>query len=161
MEIIDESMIGKKVMFLDAESHEESPEWYPPVRTVGKIVSYTNDSVLVQWPSDSGVYKHGNNEKEMSYAWFCCAKDIELVDKLESQGRNSNEMTDEEVWKMLEPKMTKNGFNPVDKPYCRYYDAETVHTMVALAYRCAFARGKKGKPFEYQKKNKEEKNIED
>ena len=53
----DESMIGRKVRFTNAKAHEEMPDFYPEVGTVGIIVSVEGtdfehlvDDFAVQWP---------------------------------------------------------------------------------------------------------------
>ena len=56
----DESMYGRKVRFINAEAHEEMPQYYPEVGTVGIIVPVKGtdferlvDDFAVQWPNGS------------------------------------------------------------------------------------------------------------
>ena len=41
---------GVKVRYLNAEKHEQNPEFYPVQGTVGEVVFADNDTCLVQWP---------------------------------------------------------------------------------------------------------------
>ena len=53
----DESMIGRKVRFVNTKLHEEMPEYYPKVGTIGTIIpstwDYFNVKFLVDWPEYS------------------------------------------------------------------------------------------------------------
>ena len=33
----DESMIGRKVRFINSQLHEQFPRWFPPVGTIGEL----------------------------------------------------------------------------------------------------------------------------
>ena len=84
---------------------------------------------------------------------------------------NKNEyqekISDKEIWKMLKPKMEKNGLvskasrveiEPEDYLSNGYnvikmYDVVDVEKAVALAYRVGYLRAKKGRPFKYKSKD--------
>ena len=70
-------------------------------------------------------------------------------------------MTNEEIWKMLKPKMEKNGLNKkmgglyigkslVDG-FC-VYSLDDVHNAIALAYKVGYLRAMKGRPFKFGEK---------
>lgn len=70
----------------------------------------------------------------------------------------TKDISDEEVWKMLEPKMKKNGlkwFDYVGEGDKRiyFYVGYDVYKAVALAYRAGYLRAKKGRPFKYKSKD--------
>lgn len=47
----DNVKAGSKVRYLNAEKHEQNPEFYPLQGTIGKVVSVVDDNIyLVQWP---------------------------------------------------------------------------------------------------------------
>lgn len=84
---------------------------------------------------------------------------------------NYIEMTNEEIWEMLKPKMEKNGLKtkvsivhiPANwrgesLPETRktYYEDE-VHNAIALAYKVGYLRAMKGRPFKISEKKVEEK----
>lgn len=48
----DNVKVGGKVRYLNAEKHEQNPEFYPLQGTVGEVVSISSDiTCLVQWPN--------------------------------------------------------------------------------------------------------------
>ena len=76
-------------------------------------------------------------------------------------------MTNEEIWKMLENKMRKNGLvsniyscNKVNEngDPCFYleeaYKEDDVHSAIALAYKVGYLRAMKGRPFKIGEKKK-------
>lgn len=70
-----------------------------------------------------------------------------------------NDMTNEEIWKMLENKMRKNGFHyslAYDKNNVEYemYSKGLVFDLIAIAYRSGYERAMKGRPFKIGEKKK-------
>ena len=77
-----------------------------------------------------------------------------------------NDMTNDEIWTMLESKMTKNGLvskssyfkvKPTDSPFTdspiiKTYDCDDVHNAIAIAYRSGYERAMKGRPFKIGEK---------
>lgn len=58
---------GDKVRYLNAEKHEQNPEFYPLQGTIGEVVSVCEDNTcFVQWPN----YKT---------AWFASQFDLEVL----------------------------------------------------------------------------------
>lgn len=53
----DNTMFGRKVRFINAKAHEEMPEFYPEVGTIGTIIpctwSYFEVEFLIDWPERS------------------------------------------------------------------------------------------------------------
>lgn len=50
--------VGDEVVFINSEMHEESPQWYPKVGTVGFITDVWEQrdddfDIKVQWPKES------------------------------------------------------------------------------------------------------------
>lgn len=151
--------VGKKVRMIDKDLHKNSPGWYPKAGTIGTIVDYgiTDNIVCVDWGENSGVDK---NLIENNYAWAVGWKSIELVNDTQS---NQPNMTNEEIWEMLKPKMEKNGltsiasisrFSASDYPNglarCEFipaYAEKDVQKAIVLAYRSGYGRGQKGRPF--------------
>lgn len=69
--------IGQKVRFVDADSHERSPEFYPPVGSIGIVMEVDpEDMTLVEWGADSGVWKRGDG----GCNWWCMNRMLEAVD---------------------------------------------------------------------------------
>lgn len=70
-----------------------------------------------------------------------------------------NDMTNEEIWEMLIPKLNKNGtlikgarsglFGPIF-----YYEEKGVQNAIAIAYRSGYIRAMKGRPFKIGEKKK-------
>ena len=82
----DESMIGRKVRFINDKAHEEMPEYYPEVGTVGVIVPVIGtgferlvDDFAVQWPKgsteDTGAGTRGD-------CWLVDEESLELVEEV-------------------------------------------------------------------------------
>lgn len=144
--------VGDKVRYI-GKDHLDCPEYYPAIGTVGKITGTLNDDpdCYVQWPKNS---TGGNDEH------WCSKDDIELVEDID--------MTNEEIWKMLEPKMKKNGLvskaNLIHVSADNYpnnevkitktYLEDDVHKAIALAYRSGYERAMKGRPFKIGEKKK-------
>ena len=75
-----------------------------------------------------------------------------------------NDMTNEEIWEMLESKMHKNGLKEynayqtylisqfIENP--EFYDTKEVHNAIALAYKVGYLRAMKGRPFKIGEKKK-------
>lgn len=150
-----ENWIGRKVqMAVDAGN----PDWYPKVNTVGTIVRTNNSTVLVNWGKESGVMKNSKGK----YEWYVAWNEITPV---------NFDMTNEEIWKMLKPKMEKNGltsiasisrFSASDYPNglarCEFipaYAEKDVQKAIVLAYRSGYGRGQKGRPFMIGEKKKQ------
>lgn len=134
--------IGDKVRYI-GKGHKEMPEFYPEIGTVGTIVKDSGDTDwYIQWPKGSTSKKD---------CWYCDENDIELVE--------NPDMTNEEIWEMLKPKMEKNSlttknvhaglFGPIYT-----YNANDVHNAVALAYKVGYLRSQKGRPFKIGEKKK-------
>lgn len=69
-----------------------------------------------------------------------------------------NDMTNEEIWEMLENKMRKNGLKKkMGALYCNniltngywVYTPDDVHNAIALAYKVGYLRAIKGRPFKF------------
>lgn len=76
---------------------------------------------------------------------------------------NYVDMTNEEIWKMLEGKMRKNGLKKkMGALYCDnkltngywVYTPDDVHNAIALAYKVGYLRSQKGRPFKIGEKKK-------
>lgn len=79
-----------------------------------------------------------------------------------------NNMTNEEIWEMLESKMRKNGLSAYmfsiptleniegDIKWVKEqtYKANDVHNAIALAYKVGYLRAMKGRPFKFGEKKK-------
>lgn len=149
----DESMIGKKVIFTDEYAeflHKDSPQFYPCAGTVGSIIEDADENeCFVQWPK-------GTTSKEDCWyvPWDC----IEFYQEETTYKNYIEEMTDEEIWDMLQPKMKKNGLNELcmkkipcssylDFNSIKWYKENDVHNAIALAYKVGYFRSQKGRPF--------------
>lgn len=129
--------VGDKVRYI-GKDHREMPEFYPEIGTVGTIVKESGDTDwYIQWPKGSTSRKD---------RWFCDKNDIGLAENLD--------MTNEEIWKMLEPKMRKNGLTPYwGNKELAYYQSD-VANAIAIAYRSGYERAMKGRPFKIGEKKK-------
>lgn len=140
--------VGDKVRFVDRKAHKQTPEYYPSVGTIGTVVmdECNPKDWKIQWPKGT---TSGDDR------WYCGEKSIELFDgKIEK-----DEMTNEEIWEMLRPKMEKNAlttknihaglFGPIYT-----YNEKDVHNAVALAYKVGYLRAIKGRPFKFGEKKK-------
>lgn len=139
--------VGDKVRYI-GKDHTEMPEFYPEIGTIGTVVKESVDTDwYIQWPKGSTSKKD---------CWYCDENDIELV---------IEDMTNEEIWEMLRPKMEKNSLADcydediiylvsqfMRKPKF-YYEAD-VHNAIAIAYRSGYERAMKGRPFKLGEKKK-------
>lgn len=139
--------VGDKVRFIDNNLHEDILNHYPKVNTIGiiRLIGAYGNNCLVQWPKGS------TSKNDL---WWVAYDKIELV--------KDEEMTNEEIWKMLKPKMEKNGLKIAG--YLKDYIGETacydefdVHNAIAIAYRSGYERAMKGRPFKFSEKKVEEK----
>lgn len=139
--------VGDKVRYI-GKDHREMPEFYPPVGTIGTVINQSNecDDVYVQWEKGSTSRKD---------CWYCDRHDVELVENVD--------MTNEEIWEMLESKMRKNGLKKkMGALYCDnnltngywVYTLDDVHNAIAIAYRSGYERAMKGRPFKIGEKKK-------
>lgn len=63
----DNVKVWSKVRYLNAEKHEQSPEFYPLQGTIGEVISVVDDNTyLVQWP-------------DYTAAWFANQFDLEVL----------------------------------------------------------------------------------
>lgn len=81
---------------------------------------------------------------------------------------NYKDMTNEEIWEMLKPKMEKNGLKSTTSTvrlpaqWCygdsvdivKSYEENMVHNAIALAYKAGYLRAIKGRPFKIGEKKK-------
>ena len=138
--------VGDKVKYIGTE-HDISPQWFPIVGTTGTVVEDVDEvDYYIQWPK-------GSTSREDR--WYCNKNDIELVENVD--------MTNEEIWKMLESKMRKNGLRKkMGALYCDniltngywVYTLDDVHNAIALAYRSGYERAMKGRTFKIGEKKK-------
>lgn len=138
--------VGDKVRYI-GKGHREMPEFYPEIGTIGMIVKEGGDTDwYIQWTKGSTSGKD---------CWYCDENDIELVENVD--------MTNEEIWEMLESKMRKNGLEKkMGALYCDnkltngywVYTPNDVHNAIAIAYRSGYERAIKGRPFKFNEKKK-------
>ena len=138
--------VGDKVRYI-GKDHREMPEFYPEIGTIGTVAKDGGDTDWrIQWPKGSTSGKD---------YWYCDENDIELVENVD--------MTNEEIWKMLKPKMEKNGLNKKmgglhigeNLVYGFWvYSIDNVHNAIAIAYRSGYERAIKGRPFKIGEKKK-------
>lgn len=142
--------IGDKVRYI-GKDHIEMPKFYPEIGTIGTVVNEGEDTdCYIQWPK-------GSTSKED--CWYCSNNDIELV--------KNEDMTNEEIWEMLKPKIEKNGLKSTvsvthvptlwdGKDFIKFkkaYYEDDVHNAIALAYKVGYLRSQKGRPFKIGGKN--------
>lgn len=151
--VFNENMYGRKVKFLSDEAHMDMPEFYPAVGTIGTVVECYDHyehkkDWKVQWPEGS---TSGDD------CWFCDAENVELIEEEEVD----KQMTNEEIWEMLKPKMEKNGLKKkMGALYCNnnltngywVYTLDDVHNAIALAYKVGYLRAMKGRSFKIGEK---------
>lgn len=156
-----EIKIGDIVRYIGKE-HNTNPEVNPPVGTLGKVLRETRtpDSVLyfIQWEKGS------TSDDD---CWYQYPEEVELVEdiKVGKTGKAYIDfnVSDEEIWEMLKPKMEKNGLNKkmgglhigknlVDGFWV--YSIDNVHNAIALAYKVGYLRAMKGRPFKIGEKKK-------
>lgn len=155
---LSKDMIGNKVRCVNKiDIH------HPEQGTIGTIVAYDEHDAIcnykVQWPKGSTV---GNDR------WWVINKCIELVKDDVTTSQKTTDMTNEEIWEMIKPKMEKNGLksttstirlpakwcysDPVD--IVKSYEENMVHNAIALAYKVGYLRAMKGRPFKIGEKKK-------
>lgn len=137
---VNETLIGKKVRFVGKSESEFCEEFAPDYDIIGTITNVCGGDMEVEWPKGS-VLNDG--------AFWYTKNELELVE----------EMTNEEIWEMLKPKMEKNGLKIAG--YLKDYIGETtcydefdVHNAIALAYKVGYLRSQKGRPFKIGEKKK-------
>lgn len=125
--------VGDKVVFINSDKHKRLSQFYPAVGSVGIIKDKDKDDgdVLVDWGEAEGVNINGNYAAKK--AWWCEEKDIKLC-----------EYTDNEVWKMLKPKMRQ--LVPAHIEDIDMF-SPAVKDMVVAAYRFGYGRATKGRSF--------------
>lgn len=74
--IIGEKKPTTKVRFIDNNAHKSTPEFYPPVGTIG-ILLQENDNLFVDWGKNSGVEKSCG---EYEYTWYCEKSQVEVIE---------------------------------------------------------------------------------
>lgn len=134
---LDKNMVGKKVCLVNKEEHY----YTVPNGSIGTIIDFDEyDDICpyqVKWES-------GN------ISWVF-TRDIEKVEP-----DPIPEMTNEEIWEMLKPKMEKNGLKKkMGALYCNnnltngywVYTLDDVHNAIALSYKVGYLRSQKGRPF--------------
>ena len=136
--------VGDRVQYI-GKDHNDMPEFYPEIGTIGTIVKESGDTDwYIQWPKGS---TSGDDK------WYCDKNDVELV--------KNEDTTNEEIWEMLKPKMEKNGLKKkmgglyIGKNLVNgfwVYKANDVHNAIALAYKVGYLRSQKGRPFKIGEK---------
>lgn len=126
--------VGDKVVMVDKKKHAMNPKIYPPYGTMGVIMAideadekYTYD---IQWEKGTT----SNDDR-----WYVSKDGVAQF----------IEYTDEEVWKMLKPKMERIVTLLADVD--NFHDE--VKKMVVDAYRSGYGRAMKGRPFRIKPKN--------
>lgn len=141
---VNETLIGKKVRFVGKPTSEFYELFAPDYDTVGTITDVCGGDMEVEWPKGS-VLNDG--------AFWYTKNELELVE----------EMTNEEIWEMLRPKMIKNGLieyqggfylNGLMVPAGYVYIADRANEAIAIAYRSGYERAMKGRPFKIGEKKK-------
>lgn len=142
--------VGDKVRYIGTK-HDIHPQWFPSIGTIGTVVQVVDEiDCYIQWPKGS------TSEND---CWYCDKQNIELV--------KDTDMTNEEIWEMLRPKMEKNSLKSVasiihtstDKDWSKFnlthvYAEDDVHNAIALAYKVGYLRSQKGRPFKIGEKKK-------
>lgn len=143
--------VGDKVRYI-GKNHNDNPQWYPPIGTIGEIIKNIDEAdCYIQW-------ERGTTSK--NDRWYCNKSDIEFIENID--------MTNEEIWKMIRPKMEKNGLiskvNLIHVSADNYpnnevkitktYLEEDVHNAIALAYKVGYLRAMKGRSFKVREKKK-------
>ena len=142
--------VDDKVKYIGPD-HAEHSDFYPLYGTIGEIKEVCDDHCWVQWPKGS--------TSDYDY-WSCEEINLEAIATNKNEMiQNINDMTNEEIWEMLEPKMEKNAlttknlhaglFGPIYT-----YNEKDVHNAIALAYRSGYLRAMKGRPFKIGEKKK-------
>lgn len=90
---------------------------------------------------------------ELVYKLF--VKGVTLWVKEDWISRVVSNMTDDEIYDMLKPKMEKMGIDYNGELFDEYMSIEDVKRLVATVYRSGYGRGQKGRPFIIGKKKKQ------
>lgn len=130
--------VGDKVVFVNAEKHKAESVFYPAVGTVGIVKRIGLGDLFVDWGDAEGIGIGLDGAK----SWWCMENDIKPYVQ-------ENNYTDEEVWKMLKPKMEQIVTILADVD--NFHDE--VKKMVVAAYRSGYGRAMKGRPFKIKPKN--------
>ena len=72
MERFNKTLIGRQVRFINAKAHEEMPEYYPEVGTIGIICYYSYNDFYIRWPTGS---------TSMDDVWTCSESSLELIEE--------------------------------------------------------------------------------
>lgn len=148
---LSKDMIGNKVRCVN-----KIDIYHPEQENIGTIVAYDEHDAIynykVQWPKGSTV---GNDR------WWAMNKCIELVKDDVTTSQKTTDMTNEEIWEMLRPKMEKNALTTQNIHTGSFwpiytYNANDVHNAIAIAYRSGYERAIKGRPFKFNEKKKKE-----
>lgn len=141
---VSKKLIGKKVRFVGKPTSEFYELFAPNYDTIGTITDFCGGNMEVEWPKGS-VVNDG--------AFWYTKNELELVE----------EMTNEEIWEMLRPKLVKNGLDWIHYGYDSegnkfyYFDKKALMNAVATAYKSGYYRSQKGRPFKIGEKKVEEK----
>ena len=143
--------VGDKVVFTNAEKHEKVSQFYPVVGTVGTVRTidggvFGENTLFVNWGNAEGVDVWEDGTKSR----WCGEDDVK------SYTCEEYEYTDDEVWKMLKPKMKQFVRDVVDIDLY----SPTVKKMVVAAYRSGYGRATKGRSFIIKPKVDEKPSIE-
>ena len=154
--------VGDTVKYIGLD-HAEHSDFYPLYDTIGEIKEVCDDHCWVQWPKGS--------TSDDDY-WSCEKINLELIETNKNEMiQNMNDMTNEEIWKMLESKMRKNGLtskvnviktdidnypNNEVEIIKAYYESDVINA-IALAYKAGYLRSQKGRPFKFGEKKKKKK----
>lgn len=144
---LSEDMIGKEVRLVKI-INSYNPD---KIGAIGIIVDYdeadkSNMHYLVNWNFNG-------------HEWETWPNDEEIEEVVENKGvKDDKEMTNEEIWEMLKPKMEKNGLKTYYRvtPYHHIlsYDCVDAQKAIAIAYRSGYERAMKGRPFKFGEKKK-------
>lgn len=158
--------VGDTVKYIGLD-HAEHSDFYPLYDTIGEIKEVCDDHCWVQWPKGS--------TSDDDY-WSCEKINLELIETNKNEMiQNMNDMTNEEIWEMLRPKMEKNNVlselgvlcqgedklnklldtSIIDGKYVTdVYPATAVQYAITIAYRSGYERAMKGRPFKFGEKKK-------
>ena len=72
----NETWVCKHVKFISDISHNEEPEYYPLVGTLGVVLKDEDGVICVQWT-------HGTTSHDD--IWWCFKEDVEIIDEANSE----------------------------------------------------------------------------
>lgn len=139
--------VGDKVVFTNAEKHKDMSWCYPKIDSIGIIRTIDYNKMLVDWGDAEGIDFNNNETK----SWWCHEDDVKPLCDCEER-----EYTDDEVWEMLKPKMSRFVRAGLD---INLYSL-TVKNMVVAAYRSGYGRATKGRSFIIKPKADEKPSVE-